>query len=92
MNNRTMIIGIITLVFLVTPALGLAQSQIDAILEDGFIVIGDTTFKIADDAVFFNQNESTKLSLSDFKEGDWVEFDQTPQGEIDEMRMSSEPR
>jgi hypothetical protein len=91
MKNRAIIITSIALVFLVIPAVGQAQSQIDAILEDGFIVLGDKTFKIADDAVFLDQHERTKLSLSDFKEGDWVEIDLTPDGEIDEMRMSSEP-
>ena len=62
----------------------------EKISDDGFIVIGDTTFAIASDARFFAQDERTPIGLSSFNEGDWVEFSVNADGRIDEMWLSSE--
>jgi len=88
---------IITLcmVILLVAAPGLTQdntaaSQIDAVVGAGEIVIGDQTYTIASNAEFYARDERTKISLSRFDEGDWVEFSVNAQGEIDAMWLSSE--
>ncbi len=94
MKHRLLIVGIIALV-LSLPAAALAQGntaavQIEAIPGDGTIVIGDMTFKLAAEALFLGKDERTEISLSGFKEGDWVEFSVNSDGEIEEMWFSSE--
>ena len=94
MKYRLLIIGM-ALALLLPAVSGLAQgnpaaAQIEASPADGVIVLGDETFKIASDARFFAQDERTEISLSRFKEGDWVEFSVNSNGEIDEIRFSSE--
>ena len=94
MKHWLLIIGI-ALTLLLPAASGLAQrnqaaTQIEAIPGDGVVVLGDATFKIASDARFFAQDERTAISLSRFKEGDWVEFSVNSNGEIDEMWLSRE--
>ena len=64
--------------------------QIDAILESGSIVLGDVTYDIADDAVFYGSDMRSRRSLSDFKEGDRVGLIVDPDGKIVEMWLSSE--
>lgn len=94
MKHRLLIIGM-ALALLLPAVSGLAQgnsaaTQIEASPADGVIVLGDVTFKIASDARFFAQDERTEISLSRFKEGDWVEFSVNSNGEIDEIWFSSE--
>ena len=94
MKHRLLIIGI-ALALLLPAVSGLAQgnpaaTQIEVSPADGVIVLGDVTFKIASDARFFAQDERTEISLSRFKEGDWVEFSVNSNGEIDEIWFSSE--
>ena len=94
MKHRLLIIGM-ALALLLPAVSGLAQgnsaaTQIEASPADGIIVLGDVTFKIASDARFFAQDERTEISLSRFKEGDWVEFSVNSNGEIDEIWLSSE--
>lgn len=94
MKQSVFIVGIITLA-LSLPVAALAQGntaavQIEAIPGDGTIVIGDTTFKLAAEALFLGKDERTETSLSRFKEGDWVEFSVNSDGEIEEMWFSSE--
>jgi len=94
MKHRLLII-VIALALLLPAVSGLAQgnqaaTQIDAIPADGVVILSDVTFKIASDARFFDQDERTAISLSSFKEGDWVEFSVNSNGEIDEMWLSSE--
>lgn len=94
MKHWLLIIGI-ALTLLLPAVSGFAQrnqaaTQIEAIPGDGVVVLGDATFKIASDARFFAQDERTAISLSRFKEGDWVEFSVNSNGEIDEMWLSPE--
>lgn len=94
MKHLLLIIGV-ALALLLPAVSGSAQgnpaaSQINAILDDGVIVLGDVTFKIASDARFFARDERTAISVSRFKEGDWVEFSVNSNGEIDEIWFSSE--
>ena len=74
----------------VSAAGNTAAVQIMAIPGDGMIVLGDVTFNIASDAHFFAADERTSISVTSFKEGDWVEFSVNSDGEIDEMWLSSE--
>lgn len=67
-----------------------ASTEIVGIMDDGSIVLGDVVFKIASNARFFDRDERTPISLASFQEGDWVEFSVNPEGEIDEMWLSSE--
>lgn len=67
-----------------------ASSQIDAIVGNDEIVIGDTLYKIAPNAVFYARNERTEIAISSFEEGDWVEFSVNSNGEIDAMWLSTE--
>lgn len=67
-----------------------AASQIDAVVDHDEVVIGDQTYTIASNAEFYARDERTKISLSRFDEGDWVEFSVNAQGEIDSMWFSSE--
>ena len=95
MKKRLLIVGMLALGLLLAASAGLAQgspaaAQIEAIPGDGTIVIGDMTFRIADKALFLGKDERTAISLSRFKEGDWVEFSVNSDGEIEEMWFSSE--
>lgn len=88
-------IAALCMVVLLIAAPGLAQdntaaSQIDAVVGVEELVIGDQTYKIASNAEFYARDERTKISLSRFDEGDWVEFSVNAQGEIDAMWLSSE--
>jgi hypothetical protein len=65
-------------------------SQIDAILDAKTIVLGDTVFNIADNALFFASDMQTKIDISRFKEGDRVGMIINPKGLIVEMWLSSE--
>jgi hypothetical protein len=94
MKHRLLIIGLASVLLLLTVP-GWAQgnsaaTQIEALPGDGVIVLGDVTFKIAPDARFFAQDERKEISFSTFKEGDWVEFSISDNGEIDEIWLSSE--
>jgi hypothetical protein len=64
--------------------------QIDAILESGSIVLNDVTYDIADNAVFYGRDMQSRISLSDFKEGDRVVLIIDPDGKITHMWLSSE--
>lgn len=70
--------------------LNTAAAQIIAIPNESEIVLGDMTFRIADHAQFYAQDERTSISYAQFKEGDWVEISINSDGEIDEMWLSSE--
>ena len=74
----------------VSAAGNTAAVQIMAIPGDGMIVLGDVTFTFASDAHFFAADEKTSISVTTFKEGDWVEFSVNSDGKIDEMWLSSE--
>jgi len=97
MKTRLLMSGI-TLLILMSAIGGFAQensaaSKIDAIsVEDGTVVLNDVTFKISPDARFFTQNGKSEVSLSSFKEGDWVEISIDPNGDIVEMWLSTENR
>ena len=94
MKMRSLIIGLVLLILL--PAVsGMAQpnpaaAQIESISDQGFIVLGDTTFVVASDARFFAKDERTPIAFSEFAEGDWVEFSVNENGQIDELWLSSE--
>ena len=97
MKTRLLIFGIMLLILM--PAVcGFAQknsaaSEIITIsVEDSVVVLNDVTFKISPDARFFARDEKTAISLSSFKEGDWVEFSIDSNGEINEMWLSTENR
>jgi len=70
--------------------LNTAATQITAIPSESEIVLGDMTFRIADHARFYAQDERTSVPYARFKEGDWVEISINSDGEIDEMWLSSE--
>jgi len=97
MQTRLMMFGIIVLIVM-SAVSGLAQknsaaSEIITIsVEDSVVVLNDVTFKISPDARFFARDERTAISLSSFKEGDWVEFSVDSNGEINEMWLSTENR
>jgi hypothetical protein len=96
MKKRWLMIGLVFLALLPTAS-GMAQSnsaavQIESVTDEGFIVLGDTTFTLAPNARFFAQDERTPVAFSTFKEGDWVEFSINSDGEINEMWLSSENR
>jgi len=65
-------------------------ARIDAILDANTIVLGDTVFNIADNALFFASDMRTKIDISRFKEGDRVGIIVNPNGLIVEMWLSSE--
>ena len=94
MKKRFLVIVIVLTVFF--PAVvgvaqdSLASTQIGAIIGNDTVVLGDVTFKISADALFFRSDKKTQISLSGFKEGDWVEFSINSDGQIDEMWLSSE--
>ena len=94
MKHRILFIGIALM--LLWPAAFVsaqgngASTEIVGIMDDGSIVLGDVVFKIASNARFFDRDERTPVSLASFQEGDWVEFSVNPDGEIDEMWLSSE--
>lgn len=67
-----------------------AASQIDAIVANDQVIIGDQSYRISSNAVFYAADERTQLRFSDFEEGDLVEFSVNSDGEIDEMWRSSE--
>ena len=95
MKHRLLIAGILVLALLIPAAAGMAQgnlaaAQIEAIPGDGTITLGDVSFTLAADAVFLASDEQSQISLSQFKEGDWVEFSVNSNGEIEEMWFSSE--
>lgn len=97
MQTRLLMFGI-TLIILMSAVCGFAQensaaSKIDAIsVEDGTIVLNDVTFNISPDARFFTQGGKTEVTLSSFKEGNWVGISIDPNGEIVEMWLSTENR
>ena len=96
MLMRYLTIGLVLLILL-PVASGMAQSnqvaiQIDSILDQGAIVLGDATYVIAPGARFFAQDERTSIAFSTFQEGDWVEFSVNDNGQIDEIWLSSESR
>jgi hypothetical protein len=92
----SLLFATLCMVILFTAAPGIAQdnntaaSQIDAMVGNDEIVIGDQTYKIASNAEFYARDERTKISLSRFDEGDWIEFSVNAEGEIDGMWFSSE--
>jgi hypothetical protein len=92
----SLIFAALCMVILFTAAPGISQdnntaaSQIDAMVGNDEIVIADQTYKIASNAEFYARDERSKISLSRFDEGDWVEFSVNVKGEIDRMWVSSE--
>jgi hypothetical protein len=83
----------LALLFVIAPGVAHcndAASQISAIVDNGEIVIGDASYKVASNAVFYASDERTEISIASFDEGDWVEFSLNSKGEIDEMWLSSE--
>ena len=65
-------------------------AQIEAILDATTIVLGDTVFHIADNALLFASDMHTKIDLSRFKKGDRVGMVVDSNGVIVEMWLSSE--
>ncbi len=94
MKQRIIIIGIALMLLWSAPFVSAqgngASSEIVGIMDDGRIVLGDVVFTIASNARFFDRDERTPIPLASFQEGDWVEFSVNPDGEIDEMWLSSE--
>jgi len=94
MEKRFLVIVVV--LSLILPAVvgvardSLASTQIGAIIGSDTVVLGDLTFKIAPDALFFQSDKKTQISFSAFKEGDSVEFSINSDGQIDEMWLSSE--
>jgi hypothetical protein len=54
------------------------------------IVIGDVTFRVASNAVFYARDKRTRVSFSKFKEGDSIGMSVSPNGEIEQMWFSAE--
>lgn len=94
MKRRILAVGV-TLIILGIALSAMATdtkggAQIDAILDGKTIVLGDTVFHIADNALLFASDMKTKINLSRFKEGDRVGIIIDPKGVIVEMWLSSE--
>ena len=96
MKRSLIAVGIITVIIGLFLT-GSAQAkegdlQIDVIAESDAdtIVLSDSVFKIADDAVFYASDKRSPISFSQFKEGDWVGIIVNSNHEIVEMWLSSE--
>ena len=74
------------------PAADNTDSEIiiESIPSENEIVIGDITFRIASNAVFYARDKRTKVSFSRFRQGDSIGFSVSPNGEIDQMWFSAE--
>jgi hypothetical protein len=97
MKKRIIVMGlmILFLLFGALPQQVLAADndsglRIDAISDSNTVVIGDVTYKVADNANLYGEGRITAFSLSSFNVGDRVEFIIDNNGEIVDMWVVSE--